>query len=151
MDRIKNLTNHKLLSLLLAGMLVMMLGACASSGESVRNGSSVKSLDESATRVNNLSRSVDLTTHLKKLPGVRVRGYASDAVITIRGNEVGSFSSNTSPLFVIDGNTMNCNYKQIYSIVNGTQIKSLKVLKGADAAIYGIRGGNGVIEITTGN
>ncbi len=66
----------------------------------------------------------------------------ADAVIRIRG--VGTLND-ASPLFVVDGMTMdNINF------LNPNDIESVDVLKDASAtAIYGARGANGVIMITT--
>ncbi len=76
------------------------------------------------------------------VPGVQVTGKS----INIRG----SFSLNlsTEPLFVVNG-------IQVSSIdnINPSEVKSIEVLKGSAASIYGSRGSNGVILINlkTGN
>lgn len=63
--------------------------------------------------------------------------------MTIRG--VNSLSGNTSPLIVIDG----IPYGSLTAI-SSEDIESIDVLKdGSAAAIYGTRGTNGVIVITT--
>ncbi len=69
--------------------------------------------------------------------------------MTIRDGEVSTFSGNTTPLFVVDEQTMNVGYYHVYNMVSPHRIKKIEVLKGAEAAIYGIRGGNGVILIST--
>lgn len=67
-----------------------------------------------------------------------------EASIRIRG--IGSISSSNSPLYVIDGVPFEGNL----SSINPNDIESLSVLKDAAAsAIYGARGANGVILITT--
>lgn len=72
-----------------------------------------------------------------KVPGVTVTGNR----ITIRG--LSSFNSGTDPLFVVDGSVTN-NINDI----SPSQVDNISILKGADAAIYGARGANGVILIT---
>ncbi len=68
----------------------------------------------------------------------------SDAKIRIRG--IGSMSSSNAPLYVVDG----VPYDGALSSINPQDIESLSVLKDAAAnAIYGARGANGVILITT--
>lgn len=68
----------------------------------------------------------------------------SDATIRIRG--IGSMSSSNAPLYVVDG----VPYDGALSSINPQDIESLSVLKDAAAnAIYGARGANGVILITT--
>ena len=63
--------------------------------------------------------------------------------VLIRG--IGSLSSGTDPLYVVDGVVMNN-----IQYLNPYDIQSVDVLKDASAAaIYGARGSNGVIMITT--
>ena len=72
-----------------------------------------------------------------KVPGVQVTGRK----ITIRG--VNSINPSTDPLFVVDGVIVNT-----IDHISPSQVKSITVLKGSDAAIYGSRGAGGVIMIT---
>ena len=66
------------------------------------------------------------------------------AKIRIRG--IGSMSSSNDPLYVVDG----VPYDGNISSINPSDIESLTVLKDAAAnAIYGARGANGVVLITT--
>ncbi len=66
------------------------------------------------------------------------------ATLSIRG--VGSFSAGTGPLYVVDG----VPYNGDISAINPADIESTSVLKdAASAALYGARGANGVILITT--
>ena len=68
----------------------------------------------------------------------------SDANIRIRG--IGSMSASNSPLYVVDG----VPYDGAISAINPADIESMTVLKDAAAnAIYGARGANGVVLITT--
>lgn len=68
----------------------------------------------------------------------------SGSSIRIRGNR--SLSANNDPLYVVDG------FPVSYTIddMNPADIESVDVLKDAAAtAIYGVRGANGVVQITT--
>ena len=68
----------------------------------------------------------------------------SEAGIQIRG--YGSISASSSPLYVVDG----IPYDGAISALNPEDIESMTVLKDASAtALYGSRGANGVIMITT--
>jgi len=68
----------------------------------------------------------------------------STATVRIRG--IGSMSASNSPLYVVDGVPFDGNI----SAINPSDIESMSVLKDAAAsAIYGARGANGVIIITT--
>jgi TonB-linked SusC/RagA family outer membrane protein len=82
-----------------------------------------------------------------KLPGVdivRTSGAAGSKVaVTVRGNR--SVNASNSPLYIIDGIQYD-NYQDI----NSNDIQSMEVLKDASStAIYGSKGANGVILITT--
>lgn len=69
-------------------------------------------------------------------PSVQVNGKK----ITIRG--VNSVNS-TDPLLVVDGIVVST-----IEDISPSMVKSIEILKGSDAAIYGARGANGVIMIT---
>ncbi|HER40283.1 MAG TPA: TonB-dependent receptor [Salinimicrobium catena] len=80
--------------------------------------------------------------------GVRVINTSgqpgTEATIRIRG--IGSVNGNRDPLFVVDGVPFNGNI----SSINPADIESTTILKDAAAtSIYGARGANGVIVITT--
>lgn len=66
-------------------------------------------------------------------------GAASD--IRIRGITT---NGDNRPLILVDGNVI-----EDLSVINPNDIKSMNVLKDATAGIYGVRGANGVILITT--
>ena len=68
----------------------------------------------------------------------------SSPVIRIRG--IGSVSASSAPLYIVDG----APYEAGISNINPADIESISVQKDASAsAIYGARGANGVIIITT--
>lgn len=74
-----------------------------------------------------------------------LRGEVSGVVVS--GNSVQiqqgkSFFGSSTPLFVINGVVVNS-----IDNVNPLEVKAIKVLKGSQAAIYGVRGANGVISI----
>lgn len=88
-----------------------------------------------------------LADYLYQVPGVNILG---SGVVTIRGiNSFDTSYSPITPLFVIDGNAIGYSYNEANRMVHPRYIDYVKVLKGPDAAIYGSRGGNGVIEIVT--
>ncbi len=68
----------------------------------------------------------------------------SEPIIRIRGNN--SIKGSNQPLFVVDGLPM----ASLDNLVSVEDIKSMEILKDASAAaIYGTRGANGVVIITT--
>jgi TonB-linked SusC/RagA family outer membrane protein len=84
-----------------------------------------------------------------KIPGVVIQQNngtpGSTPAIKVRG--FGSISAGNSPLIVIDGNIVGAS---IFSTLNTNDIESMDVLKDASStAIYGSKGSNGVILITT--
>jgi len=82
-----------------------------------------------------------------KLPGVTVvsQDGRPDASISIRVRGGGSISQSNDPLFIVDGFPVST-----ISDIPGDQIESIDVLKDASStAIYGARGANGVIIVTT--
>ena len=75
-----------------------------------------------------------------------------DSQITIRG--AASIRGDSSPLFIIDGVPVNLGTGQDFDLsqLDASQIDAVSVVKGAAAtALYGARGANGVIVITTKN
>ena len=73
------------------------------------------------------------------MPGIQVR---PDNTIVIRG--VGTFMASTDPLVLVDGVEIGD-----ISTINPHDVYSVDVLKDASTAIYGVKGANGVILITT--
>ena len=108
---------------------------------SVANVSAAKLLDRPAF---NVAQAIG-----GKVAGVKIieRSGApgGEAMIRIRGTN--SINSGNEPLFVVDGVV---GVSNALSILNPNEIESMDVLKDASAtAIYGARGANGVILITT--
>ena len=69
----------------------------------------------------------------------------SEATVKVRG--IGSISLSSEPLYVVDGISVG---SEVLTTLNPNDIESMQVLKDASAtAIYGARGANGVILITT--
>lgn len=89
----------------------------------------------------------NLADFLHRVPGVQVAGPSSNPTITIRG--ISSINSGIEPLYVIDGQAVGTNYLTVNGMLNVRDIAHVQVLKGSDATLYGVRGGNGVIVITT--
>ncbi|MFT4203657.1 MAG: TonB-dependent receptor [Chitinophagaceae bacterium] len=81
-----------------------------------------------------------------KVSGVQITNVGTPGAspqILIRG--LGAFSSNTAPLYVVDGVWMDD-----IAFLNPSDIESMNILKDASSeAIYGVRGANGVVIVTT--
>ena len=92
-----------------------------------------------------------LTEYLQTKPGIQVTGNDNNGHVRLSGmGTVTTVSSDTSPLFVVDGQQVGRSLSGLANILNPNDIKRLKVLRTADqTSFYGINGANGVIEITT--
>lgn len=119
----------------------------------------------SANEIGNQPVSNTLQALEGRVPGLVVNqtsGYSGGGIkIQIRGQN--SLINGNDPFFIIDGVPFapnNTNINQLgtvvpsgispFSLINPSDIESIEILKDADAtAIYGSRGANGVILITT--
>lgn len=128
--------------------LFLICTACSTSGQTSDREQSVSSAEGSPT-VSSDSRDTyrTLADFLQRVPGVQVTGPSHNPSIKVRGSA--SFMTNTDPLYVVDGNVMGNSYSQVNNMINVRDIDNVRVLMGSDASIYGVRGANGVILITT--
>ena len=75
-----------------------------------------------------------------RLPGIVVRGNS----IVIRGTS--TFSSTNEALIMVDGREMDT---ATFLNMNPEVVERIEALRGSEAAIYGRRGANGVLVVTT--
>lgn len=122
-------------TILLAG--VLLIAACTSSRQPTD--SNEQTADERGEVIEpneSISSSERLMDMLRRTPGV----YISErGEISIRG-------AAGPPLLVVDGVPLT---GSSLDFLNPADIESIRVLKGEETTLYGSRGGNGVIEITT--
>lgn len=105
--------------------------------------STVKGDEIARMQTSNVSRALEGT-----VPGLQASAASgqpgTDAEIRIRG--IGSINASSAPLYVVDGLPFDGSINSI----NPEDIASITVLKdAASAALYGSRGANGVIIVTT--
>lgn len=134
----------KLSPTLAAATITLLFASCAGPGASTSEISSSRDTDN----VQIVDSAVDLTEYLTQLPGVIVYGTGPYATIRVRG--ISTLYSGPAPLFIMDGFRMGRSYAEVYSKVNMREVKSIRLLRGADAHIYGVAGAYGVILIDTG-
>jgi TonB-dependent SusC/RagA subfamily outer membrane receptor len=79
-----------------------------------------------------------------RLTGVRVRRSGGRVWVEIRGP--GTINGSTEALIVVDG--IESSGTTLVSM-SPSDVERIRVLKDGSAAIYGVRGGNGVLLITT--
>lgn len=133
-------------TLLSVAVVVAVTAACASGRPhreaSDRNTVTAKDLEA------NPSEPIEKVLQ-SKVPGVWVTRTPDGSIaIQLRGSS--SFYGETQPLYVIDGVPISPGPGGALTGVNPHDIESIKVLKDpADTAMYGIRGANGVIVVST--
>ncbi|MEP6846784.1 MAG: SusC/RagA family TonB-linked outer membrane protein, partial [Panacibacter sp.] len=125
---------------------VVVVGYSTTTKEAFTGSAKVVSGDQ----LNNKSVSNVSQALAGEVAGVRVINTSgqpgTSATVRIRG--IGSVNGNRSPLYVVDG----VPYSGNINAINPTDIATMTVLKDAAAtSIYGSRGANGVIVITTKN
>lgn len=104
----------------------------------------VKSDDIVKRQTSNVTNS--LSGQVAGVQGVSIDG-APGAVTKIRIRGIGSMNADNSPLYVVDGVPADDN---TIATLNNNDIESITVLKDAASnALYGARGANGVVLITT--
>ncbi|MFN2602485.1 MAG: TonB-dependent receptor plug domain-containing protein [Gemmatimonadaceae bacterium] len=131
------------------GLLLVLVSACSSGGAS-QAGSGPAPTGRSIVTSEDLERSPGQTVEsvlMSKVPGILVtRGQDGSLAIQIRGPS--SLSSNTDPLFIVDGAPFAAGPGGTLSGINPFDISSIEVLKdAASTTMYGVRGANGVIVI----
>jgi len=141
---------------LLAGILLGLVPACA-------RPAATRQVEPAVTPPPDTVKASDLTSgeiqkrHQEDIasllqsrtPGVLVR-VNSDGSLSIRIHGPASFYGGGEPLYVIDGTPVEAGRGGVLRGLNPYEIESIEVLKYApETAMYGVRGANGVIVITT--
>ena len=84
----------------------------------------------------------------RKVPGLVVTRVGNEIALQIRGST--SYNGTmTPPLYVLNGSPFAPGTGGVLSGINPEDIETVRLLRGADATLYGIDGANGVIVITT--
>jgi TonB-dependent SusC/RagA subfamily outer membrane receptor len=122
-----------------------LMTACASGG--ARPPAPERSTVTSEDLANNPQEPIERVLQAK-VSGVTVK-RTNDGGIALQIRGASSFDGSDAPLFLVDDMPMEPGPGGALTGVDPYSIESIKVLKGAEAGIYGIRGMNGVIVITT--
>lgn len=84
----------------------------------------------------------------RKAPGLVVTRVGNEIALQIRGSS--SYNGKTTPpLYVVNGVRFTPGPDGALSGINPADIETIRILRGSDAALYGIDGANGVIAVTT--
>ena len=104
----------------------------------------IKAEDITTRQVSNVT--IALAGQVAGVQTVNTSGGQPGNAATIRIRGIGSMSASNAPLYIVDG----APFDGSMSSINPQDIESISVLKDAAAnAIYGARGANGVVLITT--
>ncbi|TVQ66115.1 MAG: hypothetical protein EA360_06980 [Balneolaceae bacterium] len=128
-------------------ILLLTSMGCATVGQQTSGGMTIQNELPDGAVTDHMNYFRSLADYLYRIPGVNVTGPSNNPTVTIRG--INSFNSGIEPLYVIDGQPAGTSYSQVNNMLNIKDIAYVRVLKGSEASYYGVRGGNGVIIITT--
>ena len=84
---------------------------------------------------------------LRGEPGLDIRGSGDNVNIFVRG--ANSLLGDNNPLYVVDGLAVGRTFKDASSQIDVHRVISVRVLKPAQAGIWGSRGSNGIILVKT--
>ncbi|THH35511.1 TonB-dependent receptor plug domain-containing protein [Neolewinella litorea] len=133
-------------------LLVLALGtlSCGTPRGATDSETAQRAIDNSrgsnSVEVDAASTGNDLSSYLRKVAGVSVRGSGPEATVRIRGDV--NFNSDSTPLFVVNGTVLGNNFASVYNAIDINEIARVTVLKNvSDTNRYGMQGANGVIEI----
>ena len=128
----------------LAGIIVLA-GGCASSGPPAEQA------DKEVLTAREIEAQLAVPIEVmlqRKFPGVRAI-QRSDGGITLQIRGAATLRGEPKPpLVIVNGIERDPGTSGINSLVSAHDIESIRVLRGANAAIYGIRGADGVVVIT---
>ena len=93
----------------------------------------------------NVNSPYDWASILRRVPGLKVSGSYPDLSVLIRGAK--SVSQSNEPLYVLDGVPLGRTFSELAAVSDPSNVDNIRVLSGPEAAKYGARGANGVIEV----
>ncbi|MCB0655043.1 MAG: TonB-dependent receptor plug domain-containing protein [Saprospiraceae bacterium] len=126
--------------------LILVSMAIVSGCKAIKNMPEAEPSPEQVSLAVEPGNSIPLDVQLQKVPGITVQGEGANARVRIRGSA--SFLGDSEPLFVVNGVPVYGGFRDVFSMVNTAQLKSINVLRNpSDTGIYGTRGANGVVEI----
>ncbi len=110
--------------------------------------SSCTSTEGTTNQPKDFSSYSDLASALRSIGGLQVSGTGDNIIVTLRG--MSTIKLNTQPLYVVNNIPVGNAYSDANSMVNPSEITSIRVLRGSSATtIYGEDGNAGVILIKT--
>lgn len=127
--------------------LLILLISCS---PKANQGTANRYISSEEKQANEFSGSAEdrLAFLLRKESGIIVSQSGNTYKVRIRGG-ANTINLESGPLFMVNGMPMGAGFNNAAEAIAGQKIKSLKVLKGQEASIYGARGAGGVVEIKT--
>jgi len=124
--------------------LLFLLAGCGSS-------KSVATNDDPPTETETLEQknrvAVGLLARIRQKPGIIVRGGVP--VFTKMQTDL-TGTRPIEPLYILDGYIVGNSFRAVNGLVSAVDVEKIEIFTaGPDTAIYGSRGGGGVIKITT--
>lgn len=143
-------------ALLSLGLLIALLAGCGRAGQTSEGDTAVApaaDADEGpAVTSEDIARDPSQPIErvlMSRFPGVWIT-QTGDGGIAVRIRGVTTINASSAPLYVVDGVPIQAGPGGSLTGINPYDIETIKVLKDpVDTAMYGFRGGNGVIVITT--
>jgi hypothetical protein len=120
----------------------MLLG-CGST-KTTYNSDSTTPLNETLQDKNRVG--ITLLNRIRQVPGITIR---SGLPIFNKTNNSLSSEGSSEPLYVLNGYIVGNSFRDVNELVDNVNVKKIEALTGSDAAVYGSRGSNGVLLITT--
>lgn len=103
---------------------------------------------ERSPEISEIQTSISLLDHLKRVSGLNIVERGGDIGVFMRG--VHTISGENNVLFVVNGQPIGNSFNALESTVDVNDIQDIRVVRGSmGSQLYGIRGANGVVEITT--
>jgi len=127
--------------LLLFCISLMMVGCGTTKSASVSDSAPLNEAPDDINRV-----AISLLNRIRQLPGITMR---NGVPIFNKTNNSLSAEGASEPLYVLNGYIVGNSFRGINQLVNSVNVKKIEALTGSDASIYGSRGSNGVLQITT--
>ncbi len=137
----------KIITLLLAASFI--LASCNSQKSTTTSTNKIQTENEEndPNTIEVTQAEIPLSDYLRRFSGITVSGSGENARILIRSGGH-SLTSDTEPLFLINGTQFNGDFKALSQTISVNDIKTIKVYKNAsETAYFGVRGANGVIDI----
>lgn len=127
--------------LLLFNYLIILILAlsCGSSKKTSTNNTNNNAIQQERTDISLLDR-------IRKKNGIIIR---NGVPLLNKASNTFNNEGSPEPLYIVNSQIIGNSFTSVNDLIDSFNVKSIRVLSGADASSYGTQGGNGVIMITT--